>query len=176
MKENLQRPFERGYSIMEMLVVVAIIGILTLVTVPNFIAMRKSSSFKGSLRQFTNDLRAARQRAVTASSLVRVSFVDGQRTYYLYESTNEGTNWSPVGTNPKYLQENVYFENSSGASEFPDSIDDGSLGDLPDIVFERTGVARAPAGLGKVLIKTNDDIAKPSYTISVRTTGMVSTE
>lgn len=177
MKKNRQSRFQRGYSMMEMLVVVGIIGILTLVTVPNFIAMRKSSIVKGSLRQFTSDLRAARQRAVTASSIVRVSFVEGQRIYYLHESTNEGTSWAPLGTNPKYLQENVYFENSSGASEFPDSIDDGGLGDLPDIVFERTGVSRAPGGLGKVLIKTTyTDIAKPTYTISVRTTGMVSTE
>jgi prepilin-type N-terminal cleavage/methylation domain-containing protein len=167
-----------GYSLMEMLVVVAIIGILMLVTVPNFMVMRKSSVVKGGMRQFTNDLRAARQRAVTASSLVRVSFDDGKRFYYLFESTNEGTSWSPLGSlNPRYLPEEVYLENSTGASEFPDSIDDGGLGDLADIVFERTGVARAPGGIGKVLLKTTfTDIPKPSYTISVRTTGMVSTE
>lgn len=169
---------ERGYSIIELLIVVSIIGILMLVTVPNFMAMRKSSIVKGGMRQFTNDLRAARQRAVTASSLVRVAFKSGSRMYYLLESTNEGTSWSLIGSqNPRYLPENVWLENSTGTSEFTDSIDDGGFGDLPDIVFERTGVARAPGGLGKVLLKTTyTEIPKPTYTISVRTTGMVSTE
>ena len=169
---------ERGYSIIELLIVVALIGVMMLVTVPNFMAMRRSSIVKGGLRQFTNDLRAARQRAVTASSLVRVSFSPGNRFYYLLESTNEGTSWSLLGSeNPRYLPENVFLENSTGASEFTDVIDDQGLGELPDIVFERTGVARAPGGHGKVLLKTTyTEIPKPSYTISVRTTGMVSTE
>lgn len=168
---------QRGYSILEMLVVVAIIGVLMLVTVPNFMAMRRSSIVKGSLRQFTSDLRAARQRAVAASSLVRVSYVHNGRMYYVFESTNDGTDWNPVGNNPRSLQENVYFESASGSSAFTNTVDDEGLGALPDIVFERTGVARVPNGRGEVLVKTNwTEIAKPAYTISVRTTGMVSTQ
>ena len=174
----MNKTSERGYSMMEMLVVVAIIGILMLVTIPNFINMRKSSIVKGGMRQFTSDVRAARQRAVTASSLVRVSFLPGNRLYYVLESTNDGTNWSLIGSqNPRYLPENVYLQNSTGSSEFPNSVNDGGLGTLPDIVFERNGVARVPNGLGKVLLKTTfTDIPKPEYTISIRTTGMVTTE
>lgn len=174
----MNKPSERGYSMMEMLVVVAIIGILMLVTIPNFINMRKSSIVKGGMRQFTSDVRAARQRAVTGSSLVRVAFLPGNRLYYVLESTNDGTNWSLIGNqNPRYLPENVFLENSTGSSEFPDSVNDGGLGTLPDIVFERTGVARVPNGLGKVKLKTTfTDIPKPEYTISIRTTGMVTTE
>ncbi|HEX6100279.1 MAG TPA: GspH/FimT family pseudopilin [Thermoanaerobaculia bacterium] len=169
---------ERGYSLMEMLVVVAIIGVLMLVTVPNFITMRKSSIVKGGLRQFTSDLRAARQRAVTSSTLVRVAFANGTRRYYVFESTDEGANWDLIGDqNPRYLPEDVYLENGTGTAEFPDNETDNGLGTFPDITFERTGVARAPNGLGKVLLKTNFiDIPKPLYTISVRTTGMIATE
>lgn len=174
----MNKTSQRGFSMMEILFVVAIIGVLMLVTIPNFINMRKSTIVKGGMRQFTNDLRAARQRAVTASSLVRVSYVSGNRLYYVLESTNDGTNWSLIGSqNPRYLPENVYLENSTGTSEFPDSVNDGGLGTLPDIVFERNGVARVPNGLGKVLLKTTyTDVPKPEYTISVRTTGMITTE
>jgi prepilin-type N-terminal cleavage/methylation domain-containing protein len=169
---------QRGYSLMEMLVVVAIIGVLMLVTIPNFINMRKSSIVKGGLRQFTNDLRAARQRAVTASSLVRVAYSPGTRIYYIFESSNDGTSWALYGSqNPRYLPENVSLENGSGAKAFTDTVADGGLGALPDIVFERNGVARAPGGDGQVLLKTiYTDIPKPQYTISVRTTGMITTQ
>lgn len=169
---------QRGYSLMEMLVVVAIIGVLMLVTIPNFINMRKSSIVKGGMRQFTNDLRAARQRAVTASSLVRIAYAPGTRMYYVLESTNDGTSWSLYGSqNPRYLPESMSLEDSSGGAQFTNTVNDGGLGTLPDIVFERTGVARVPNGLGKVLLKTTyTDIPKPDYTISVRTTGMVTTQ
>ena len=172
------RRTERGYSMMEMLVVVGIIGVLMLVTVPNFIVMRKSSIMKGALRQFTNDMRAARQRAVTASSIVRISYTPGGRTYYMWESTNEGTSWSLLGSqNPRWLPENVSIENSSGGAEFTNTIADAGFGNLPDIVFDRTGTARVPGAEGKVLLKTTYiDIPKPEYTISVRTTGMISTQ
>jgi prepilin-type N-terminal cleavage/methylation domain-containing protein len=169
---------ERGYSLMEMLVVVAIIGVLMLVTVPNFINMRKSSIVKGALRQFTSDLRAARQQAVTSSQLMRVAFASGTRRYYIFVSTDEGASWDLFGEqNPRYLPENVTIENGTGTAEFPDSANDKGLGTFPDIIFERTGVARVPNGLGKVLLKTSYiDIPKPQYTISVRTTGMITTE
>ena len=167
---------QRGYSLMEMLVVVAIIGVLMLVTIPNFINMRKSTIVKGGLRQFTNDLRVARQRAVTASSRVKISYKTGQRFYYVYE--HDGTKWNLYGSqNPRYLPESVYLEDGAGASKFTDTESDPGSSGLADIVFERNGVAVAPAGLGTVLLKSGyTDIPKPSYTISVRTTGMISTQ
>ncbi len=173
---------QRGYSLMEMLVVVAIIGILMLITIPNFITMRRSVIVKGSLRQFTNDLRAARQRAVSRSSLVRVMWVEKGRQYYLAESTDNGTTWTYFGTpGPRWLADSVSIENGPAGSEFTDSIDDvvdgKDLGDLPDIIFLRQGTARLPNGTGQVLVRSTwTDIPKPLYTITVRTTGMVSTQ
>lgn len=168
---------QRGYSLIELLVVIAMIGILSLIAIPNFIGIYRGMRMKSSLRQFTNDMRGARQRAVTRSSLVRISFTNKGRYYYIWESANNGTSWSLVGQNPRALQEGVYLQNGAGLNAFADTFDEGKLGDLPDIIFERAGTARAPAGLGQVLVKSNyTDIGKNTYTVSVRTTGMVSTQ
>ena len=44
----------RGYSLMELLTVTAIIGVMSLVTVPAFIKFYWSNKMKASLRQFTS--------------------------------------------------------------------------------------------------------------------------
>lgn len=158
---------QRGYSLMEMLVVVAIIGVLMLVTIPNFMTMRKSTIVKGSMRQFTQDLRAARQRAVSRSSLTRITWVEGTRQYSMQESTDNGANWNNVGLNPRYLSESVAIKNGSGTAKFPSEV----------VVFTRTGTARVPGGVGQVILESSwTDIPKPLYTISIRTTGMVSSQ
>lgn len=70
---------QSGYSLPEMLIVVAIIGIISLVTVPAFINLQKSNKIKTSAREFNTTLRAARQRAVTTNMQTKVGFETGNR-------------------------------------------------------------------------------------------------
>src|SRR2546423_10800404 len=84
----LTRKAQRGYSLPEMLVVMAIIGILSLIVVPNFMSFYRSTKLKSSMRQFTTDLRGARQRAVADNSITKLVFktdVQGGG-YTIYES------------------------------------------------------------------------------------------
>lgn len=168
---------QRGFSLVELLTVVAIIGILSLVTIPGFINLYRARKLKTSLTKVANDLRSARQLAVTSSTTVRIAYAENGRAYYIFQSNDEGATWTPVGLSPRMVEDTVYFQSDSGASKFTDTIDDGALGDLPDVVFLRTGVAQAPAGLGKFLLKSNyQNIGKSTYTLSVRTTGSVLSE
>lgn len=65
---------ERGYTLTELLVVLAIIGLFSLITVPQFVSMYRSSVVKGSMREFTSMVRKARQIAATRNERVRVRF------------------------------------------------------------------------------------------------------
>jgi prepilin-type N-terminal cleavage/methylation domain-containing protein len=168
---------QRGYSLTELLVVVAIIGVLSLVTIPGFINMYRARKLRTSLTKVANDLRGARQAAVSHSSTVRMAYAENGRAYYLYESTDEGATWNALGANPRMVEDTVYFANEGSANAFTDTVDGGEPGNLPDIVFLRNGVAQAPGGQGKFLLKSNyTDIGKNTFTLSVRTTGMVMSE
>ncbi|HEX9407409.1 MAG TPA: prepilin-type N-terminal cleavage/methylation domain-containing protein, partial [Thermoanaerobaculia bacterium] len=62
---NRTKRSQSGYSLAEMLTVVAIVGMLALVMVPNFITFFQSNKMKSSMRNFTTDLRSARALAIS---------------------------------------------------------------------------------------------------------------
>src|SRR5436305_5520428 len=79
---------EAGFSLAEMLTVVAIVGILSLVAVPAFMNFRTSNKVKTSVRNFTTELRRTRQLAITNGKESKLSFATGSagsaRSYDLY--------------------------------------------------------------------------------------------
>lgn len=91
---NTSKSQQRGYSLAELLTVIAIISVMSLVTVPAFINYAKSSRLKNSMRQFTSDLRAARHVAVSRSMWTRLEVTTASPspgTYTLSRSTDRGT-------------------------------------------------------------------------------------
>ncbi|PYQ47420.1 MAG: hypothetical protein DMF59_18915, partial [Acidobacteria bacterium] len=92
----------RGYSLTELLVVVALIGILSLISVPAFINFKNQNTFRSNLRNFANDLRAARQYAITQTVDVRVELDPApgnqltSNQYRFFWSNDRGTTWNPL--------------------------------------------------------------------------------
>lgn len=143
-------PIERGYSLAEALVVVAIVGLISLISIPSFVSINRANKLKTSLRQFTNDMRLIRQRAVSKTRRVKLSFQTGvgRRSYYIYEQPVPLGAW--VQSNggklrrdcPKLivagpfpngcLDESVYFS----ATTFTD---DAPADTLLDVVFTPSG-------------------------------------
>ena len=139
------RPWSRGFSAAEILVVIAIIGVLSLVTVPAFINLQRRSAVRSGLRSFTSDLRGYRQLAITKNRWVRVQFT-GNRSYVGKQSNDLGATWQdlqvgtvvetvqaqPERSLPETLVINANTFNDSDADGKPD-IDfrpDGTVGDF----------------------------------------------
>ena len=170
------RTSQRGYSLTEMLAVVAIIGIMSLIVVPNFVQYYRAIRLKTAMRRMTNDLRAARQRAVARNSMVMVSYKPDVKpaTYSVWESTDAGANWSQLGSTTQ-LDAPISVADSGVAAT---SMTDAYKGDeLSDAVFKSDGTALLPANVtnGEIVVKTADQVAVPTYTIVISSTGKIST-
>ena len=170
----------RGYSLTELLVVVAIIGVMSLVSVPAFMTFYQSNKMKTSLRQFTTEVRGARQRAITQNHPTMLSFDvgAGKRFFRSYDGTVQGDGsvvWTPIPgpTGPdKFMDSIVYFDRPADCL-FGDDV--AVTPGWNDIVFISNGTIQnippAPCASGKVLLKTDYKISKPEITIEMFSTG-----
>jgi prepilin-type N-terminal cleavage/methylation domain-containing protein len=169
-----------GYSVVEMLVVVAIIGILSLVTIPAFMNFQRRNAVRSALRSFTSDLRSYRQHSITKNAYVRVQF-RGDRDYLALVSTDLGENWNPLHlgtlgnegeTNVKTLPETIRIS----ANTYNDSDDDDKL---VDIDFRPNGtvgdfVGDTPSS-GTITIRTDWEDILNTVVLDLSTTGQIKT-
>src|SRR5688500_7419536 len=155
-------PAQQGYSLVEALVVVAIIGLISVVTVPNFISLYRAGRIKSSVRNFNSDLRAARQRAVARYRPVKVTFSPGANTYAVFEGTRDPATkkitWDANRVAGRTMEQTVSFFTDATYVTFADQ--DDPVDGFRDIVFKENGTIETT---GKVFIRTDFEIPKNFY-------------
>lgn len=161
-----------GYSLAEMLVVVAMIGLFSLVTVPQFMTYYRQSKVRASVRQFNAHLRTVRLRAITRNNPTAISFAPGETPaagqpsgrYGIFDRAANGTTWVRVG-NWYRLEPPVYFL----ASGF--SVSSATNDTLHDVIFLPNGtIANIPVS-PLVELKTDIGIPNNHCTITMNTAG-----
>ena len=176
----------RGYSLAEMLVVIAIIGIMSMVSVPMFMSFMRSNKMKSTMRQFTTDLRTARQRAITQNHPTMISFRPGPnlREYLDFDGTvgpGGVVTYALVERNPRKSLDNItYFPTSADPCIFADVVTvPAETNGWNDIVFLPNGtIQNIPTGActlsrGRAVITTDYNVPKKPYLIEGYPTGTI---
>ncbi|OQX63532.1 MAG: hypothetical protein B5M56_02660 [Desulfococcus sp. 4484_241] len=73
---------KRGFTLMEMLIVIAIIGIIAGAVTPTFLRWRTNQQLSQAARQIYSDLQSARMVAIKRNSFAFVSFNTASGTYF----------------------------------------------------------------------------------------------
>ena len=163
-----------GYSLTEMLVVVAMIGMFSLVTVPQFINLYRQAKIRAAVRQFNSHLRQTRQRAITQNKQTAVSFApglnpagghtSGQYALYEIDTSTDPDSWDQVGAWYR-LEEPVYFLASNFATD--STIDDT----LHDVIFNADGTVSNLPSTAKIEFKTDADVPNNHCTVTMHAAG-----
>ena len=112
---------DRGFTLMELIVVIGLIGILAGIGMPYFRGFMINTQLRGAARDLTSDLRYAQQQAVTTQINYRVVFVPSSNSYRV-ENDSTGqlirarTVKSPVILQSTTLPANTVIFNATGAA------------------------------------------------------------
>jgi type IV fimbrial biogenesis protein FimT len=80
-----------GFTIIEIMIVIAIIGIMVGIAAPNFMDYLKSRRLSGAATQLYVDLMNARQQAVTENKKIVVEFVNNNQYQFVRDNDKSET-------------------------------------------------------------------------------------
>ena len=92
---NKRRKYE-GFTLTELMIIILIIGIITVLSLPNFGRFMQSCRLNGETQRFVSTLRTARSAAVMKNIDVVFTFDMDTNTYSYFEDTDRNGN---IGNN-----------------------------------------------------------------------------
>ncbi|MBU4581417.1 MAG: prepilin-type N-terminal cleavage/methylation domain-containing protein [Proteobacteria bacterium] len=108
-----------GFTLVEMMIVVAVMGIMSAIAAPNLMHYMAERRLNGAARMVMSDLMAARQRAVTQNNEFKVFFNTNQHEYtILDDDDNDGTADTGEATEVRNIW-NDYYDVTLSASVNP---------------------------------------------------------
>jgi prepilin-type N-terminal cleavage/methylation domain-containing protein len=198
-----QRNSSRGYSLIELLTVMAIIGVLSLITVPQFISFQRAGKMKSALRNFTMDIRTMRQKAITQNIWTRVVIAPAAadsaaaRTYTFTQSSDLGKTWTPLpmrggfggnttnvigqgSGNVKELEKAVFFSAMTGYTNNglvfkPNGVAGMINTTVPPVFTPVSGVVPPATPTNTIVLRTIWNVTNNQITISLTPSGQIHT-
>jgi type IV fimbrial biogenesis protein FimT len=148
---------EKGFTIMELMVVIAIIAILSAIAVPNMIRWRNNMQFNSAVRMLKSAIENTRMNAIKSNMPARLDFVDGGHSFNTVAWDLAANDFNAART--YRLPPEVVLENSDFAND--------------QLQFTSRGMPQGGLGGALVLQNTAGDLCRQIVVDNVGTSRIV---
>lgn len=172
---NLQKNNQLGFSLIELMVAVAVIGILTTLAVPNIVAWLPKYHLKHATRDLVSFMREAKMEAVKNNSSVEVLFHSSVSPgFYFIDSEPKNGSWD-TGERRVDLSDYKGGGIEYGFGNAENDWDGDSLSDSSTVTFSGNLLRFSSRGMsntsGTIFLENKN--SDRSFAVTVLTTGSI---
>lgn len=167
---------EHGVSAVEVTIVVAIIIIISAIALPQLLGARRHFRFHGLAQEVVNQMRQARQQAMSQRQVMRFRYNDTNKTIVIIDSNDHGTPADPLATTTEdrfadAVLPRITMLQSSGVGVSQPDITCGVPGGAPTIpttladTTTQTSMTTLPALAGQAAVNGIEVIFQPDGSV-----------
>jgi len=151
------RNSQTGFTLMELMIIIAVVGILSAIAIPAFLSMLPGMRLNGAARMVAGDLMAARMKAVKLNHKTKVFFDDSYQYKICDDADNNDTVDSGEGDSKTRTIQTDYPGITINKSDYNDP------------VFQ-------PRGTASIIILTLTNLEGTQKKVKVHLTGRIMIE
>lgn len=140
---------QKGFTLVEVITVVAIIGILSAIAVPNFLSWLPNMRLKAAARDLYSNMQKIRMVAIKTNQSQAIVFDTANNKYIICSSPGVDGKWSELADN-SIVQSYDFTQSKSGIGYGSGSIVGNNSVNVPPVAIPADNVSYLPDKVGSV--------------------------